>query len=78
MTTLHAQVPETLLNDAMQVAKQEHVTLDELVSKALSARIALKLTHATIQERAKRGDLSKFDQIMAKVPDVPPVPGDEL
>ncbi len=78
MTTLHAQVPETLLKDAMQVAEQEHVTLDELVSKALFARIALKLTHATIQERAKRGDLSKFDQIMAKVPDVPPVPGDEL
>ena len=28
--------------------------------------------------RAKRANLADFDRIMAKVPDVPPMPGDEL
>ena len=28
--------------------------------------------------RAKRANLVDFDRIMAKVPDVPPLPGDEL
>lgn len=78
MTTLHAQVPESLLQDAIQVAEREHVTLDELVAKALAARVVLSLTKATIHERSKKGSLLKFDQIMSKVPDSPPVPGDEL
>jgi hypothetical protein len=28
--------------------------------------------------RAKRADAATFDRIMARVPDVPPMPGDEL
>ncbi len=28
--------------------------------------------------RAKRADFAKFDRIMSRVPDVPPMPGDEL
>jgi hypothetical protein len=31
-----------------------------------------------IEARAKRGSLEAFDRILAKVPDVPPLPGDEL
>jgi hypothetical protein len=31
-----------------------------------------------METRAKRADLAEFDRIMAKVPKVPPIPGDEL
>jgi len=31
-----------------------------------------------IETRAKRANLEDFDRIMAKVPNVPPMPGDEL
>lgn len=32
---------------------------------------------AKVQQRAARGNWEDFDRIMARVPDVPPVPGDE-
>lgn len=36
------------------------------------------LTLAYLEERAKRGNGAGFDRILARVPDVPPVPGDEI
>jgi hypothetical protein len=31
-----------------------------------------------MEARAKRANLAEFDRIMDKVPEVPPLPGDEL
>jgi hypothetical protein len=36
------------------------------------------LTLTFLEERAKRGDPVAFDRILARVPDVPPLPGDEI
>ena len=33
--------------------------------------------HISVEERAARGNWEDFDRIMARVPDAPPVPGDE-
>jgi hypothetical protein len=36
---LHASIPPTLLAQAQQIAQQEHISLDELVSDAMEQRL---------------------------------------
>ena len=60
------------------VAEREHVSLDQIIALALASQLAVWKVREDIETRAKRGNLADFDRIMAKVPDVPPMPGDEL
>ena len=78
MSTLQAQVPDLLLKEVNELAAQEKVSVDQIVSIALAAQVSAWHTRESIASRAKRVDWRKVDEIMANVPDVPPQPGDEL
>jgi hypothetical protein len=77
MTTIEANVPDALAKQVKELADQENVSVDQLVSIALAYQVSAWRKRDTIEERAKRGSWEKFDQAMAKVRDVPPLPGDE-
>lgn len=78
MTTIKAQVPDPLARQVAELAEQEKVSVDQLVSIALAYQVSAWRKRDTMAERAKRGSWEKFDRVMAKVRDVPPLPGDEL
>lgn len=78
MKTLQAQVPDSLLKQVAELAEQEKTTVDQLVSIALAAQISAWQTRESFESRARRVDYAAVDRILAKVPDVPPMPGDEL
>ena len=78
MTKIEANVPDYLARQARAVAEREHVPIDQIVALALSAQIAAWSGSDDIEARAKRANLTEFDRIMAKVPKVAPLPGDEL
>ena len=78
MTTIQAQVPDALARQLTDLAAQEQVTVDQLVSIAIASQISGWRKHDTMAERAQRGSWEKFDRVMAKVPNGPPQPGDEL
>jgi len=77
MTTLRAAIPDDLHQAVLAQAEREHISVDPLISRTLRAAIAIPLLGWSIEQRAGRGDWQDFDRIMARVPDVPPVPGDE-
>lgn len=77
MTTIQAQVPDPLARQIRELAEQEQVSVDQLVSIALAYQVSAWRSRDTVAERAKRGNWKKFDRVMAKVRDVPPLPGDE-
>jgi hypothetical protein len=77
MKTIQAQVPDPLLKQVEELAAQEKVTIDQLVSIALAYQVSAWRTRDTVAVRAMRGNLGEFDRVMAKVRDVPPLPGDE-
>ena len=72
-----AQVPDPLAKQVEELARQEKVSVDQLVSIALAYQVSAWRKRDTISERGKRGNWEKFDRVMAKVRDVPPLPGDE-
>jgi hypothetical protein len=78
MTKIEAQVPDYLARQAQAVAERENVPIDQIVVLALSAQLAAWRGGDDMQTRARRAKLENFDRIMAKVPDVLPLPGDDL
>ena len=78
MTTIQANIPNYLAKLAAEAAAKERTTLDNIVTVALAARVGAWQVREDIEVRAKRGNLQTLDQILARVPDVPPLPGDEL
>jgi hypothetical protein len=77
MTTIHAQVPDPLARQLEELAAQEGVSIDQLVSIALAYQVSAWRTRDTVGVRATRGSWEKFDRVMAKVRDVAPLAGDE-
>ena len=77
MTTIQTQVPDLLARQLAELAEQEQVSVDQLVSIALAYQVSAWRKRGTMAERAKRGSWEKFDRVMGKVRDVPPLPGDE-
>jgi len=78
MTTIHANVPDYLAKLAAEAAAKEQTTLDNIVSIALAAHVGAWQVRDDIEARAQRGDLRTLDRILARVPNAPPLPGDEL
>ena len=78
MTKIEANVPDYLAKQAFAAAERERVPVDQIVALALSAQLAAWKGSDDMATRAKRANLADFDRLMARVPDVPPLPGDEL
>ena len=75
--TLQVNIPDSLLRQTKELAQRQQVTVDQIVAAALSAQLSAAATRPSIAERARRVDWQKVDEILARVPDDPPVPGDE-
>lgn len=76
--TLQVDNPDTLVRQAVGLAKRQRVTVDEVVAAALSPQISAAPTHVTIAWRAKRVSCQQADEILARVSANPPHQGDEL
>jgi hypothetical protein len=77
MTTIEAKVPDYLAALAKEAAAKEKTTLDQIIALALSAQLSAWKVRDDMETRAKRGRPEDLQDILAQVPDVPPLPGDE-
>ncbi len=75
--TLQVNIPDSLLRQTAELAARQQVTVDQVVAAALSAQVSAAATRPSIAERARRVNWQKVDEILARVPANPPVPGDE-
>jgi len=68
----------SLKAEAEKVAAEEGTTLNQFINVAVAEKLAALRTARYFQERAARADLAVFDQLLARVGEEPPRPGDEL
>lgn len=78
MSQLNVEIPEALLKQVQDLSIREKISLDQLVSIALSAQVSAWMTKDYLAEKAKRGSWEKFQQVLTKVPDVEPEDYDKL
>jgi hypothetical protein len=78
MTTIEAQVPEPVMEQARALAERERIPLAQLISLAVTQSVGVWSHESYIAHRAKGASRAAFDEALAQIPDVPPMPGDEL
>ncbi|GBF06946.1 hypothetical protein DAERI_110128 [Deinococcus aerius] len=78
MSTLSVRLPDSLHKRLKDLAKQEGVSVNQLISTAVAEKVSALLTEDYLKERAARGSWEKFDAAMALVPDAEPDPADRL
>ena len=78
MATLSLRLPESLHRKLAELAKTEGVSLNQLLSSAAAEKLAALMTEEYLADRAKHASRRKFDAVLAKVPNAPPVVGDEM
>lgn len=80
MSTISLRLPESLHKQARELAKQEDISINQLISTALAEKMSALMTSDYLNERASRGDRQKFLRVLKKVRSQgrPPIEGDEL
>ena len=77
MSMLSLRLPESLHRKVRDLAAKESISINQFISTAVAEKMAALLTEEYLEKRARRADPAAFDRILARVPDVPPTPGDE-
>ena len=78
MSTLSVRLPESLHQRARELARKEHVSINQLLASALGEKIATLEAAEYLEARAARGSRAKFRRVLARVPDVEPEENDRL
>ncbi len=78
MSALSLRLPESIHRHIKEVAKKEGVSINQLISSAVSEKISALMTEDYLKNRARRAKKADFGKILAKVPKRKPLPGDEL
>jgi len=78
MTQYAFNLPDSLLDAARKAAERDGTTLDRLLALAIAEKLSALQTEEFLIERASRADFDRYREVLAKVPDVAPMPGDEL
>ena len=77
MGILSLRLPDSLHRKARELAVKESVSINQFITIAVAEKMSALLTEEYLEERARRTDPAAVDRILAQVPDVPPIPGDE-
>jgi predicted transcriptional regulator len=78
MSTLSVRFPDSLHKNLKQLAQKEGVSMNQLINLAVSEKMSSLLTVDYLKKRAERGSREDFEDIMSKVPDIPPEDYDKL
>jgi hypothetical protein len=78
MSAMSIRLPASLHKHVRELAEREGISINQLVATALAEKMSALMTAEVLETRARRGDRTKFLAALAKVPDVPPEPGDEV
>ncbi len=76
MNTITLTLPPSLHERAKALAERDHISLDQFVALAVAEKLSALMTEDYLKARAGRGDRARFEQALAKVPDVEPAPED--
>lgn len=78
MSNLNIQLPDSLYKRLQGLAEQDGISVDQFIALAVAEKISALTTENYLQERANRGDRTKYEAVLAKVADVEPEQYDSL
>jgi hypothetical protein len=78
MSTLSIRLPNSIHQHAKRLARDEGVSVNQLISSALAEKLSALDAERYLSERAERGRKVDIDAIFAKIPSVEPEPQDRI
>jgi hypothetical protein len=72
------RLPASLHRRAKELARQEGISINQLVTTALAEKISALAAGEYLQKRAQRGSRGKFDRALSKVKNIKPAAHDRL
>jgi len=78
MSTMSLRIPDSYHKRLRLLAKKENVSINQLITVALGEKLSALDTEDMIEKRSAKASKGKFKQALKKIPDVKPVPGDDL
>ena len=78
MSTLSLRLPESLHEMARDLAKEERISVNQLITLALAEKISALKTEQYFEERGKGSSRANFERAMNKVAKVEPAKYDRL
>lgn len=78
MSTLSVRLPDSLHKKIKELAEKEGVSMNQLITLAVSEKMSALLTVDYLKERAENASEQKFKNIMDQVPDLEPEEYDKL
>lgn len=77
MSTLTIQLPDSLHGKLREFAEAGGTSVEQLVTAAAGEKLAAMLEGAAyLRREGALGSRAEFERVLAKVPKVPPQPGD--
>lgn len=78
MSSLSLRLPGSLHEKIRELAERDNISINQFIATAVAEKTAALLTVDYLETRARRADTKLLDRLLKRVPDVPPIPGDEL
>lgn len=78
MGALSLRLPESIHRHIRDIAKAEGVSINQLISSAITEKISALMTEDYLKKRAERAKIEDMEAILDKVADRKPLEGDEL
>ena len=78
MSVLTVEIPDAVRAALDVAALRQQKSAEQVASESLARVVRAQEQLDYLAQRARRGLRSDFDAFLAKVPDVPPLPEDEL
>jgi hypothetical protein len=78
MSTISLRLPESLHKAARNLAREENISINQLITLALAEKVSALAAEDYIQKRGARGSRKKFLNALAKVPHAEPAEYDRL
>ena len=78
MGALSLRLPESIHRHIRDIAKAEGVSINQLISSAITEKISAIMTEEYLQKRADRANIKDMEAVLNTVADREPIKGDEL
>jgi len=78
MSTISLRLPESLHKAARNLAREENISINQLITLALAEKVSALAAEDYIQKRGARASRKKFLNALEKVPHAEPAEHDRL
>lgn len=77
MSAITIRLPNSVHQKIKELAERDEISVNQFIASAAAEKMASVLTLDYLKAEAASGKQSDFKRFLRKIPNVPPVPGDE-